>query len=373
MNYISLFSSGGVGCYGFKMSGYDCIATVELIQRRLDIQRFNNKCSNDGGYICGDMKDDTIKKKIIDVIGNTEIDVLIATPPCQGMSIANRQKGDELERNSLVVESIKMIKTIKPKIFVLENVPAFLTSICTDIDGVDKTIQSTLELNLTDYNKAYNVINFLDYGANSSRKRTLVIGVRNDIDIYPYDLMPNKQKPKTLRDVIGHLKPLEMMGMIDRDDIYHNYKSFPKEKLRWIENLKEGESALFNKEDDRRPHKIVDGEKVFYKTSFQSKYRRQVWDDVAKCITTRNDILSSQNTIHPHDNRVFSIRECMLLMNIPIDFKWSDKSLEELNSMADDDKMSFLKKNEMNIRQCIGEGVPTIIFKQIADKIKERL
>jgi DNA (cytosine-5)-methyltransferase 1 len=38
------------------------------------------------------------------------------------------------------------------------------------------------------------------------------------------------------------------------------------------------------------------------------KYKRQYWNKVAPCIHTRNDILSSQNTVHPVDDRVFSIR-----------------------------------------------------------------
>ena len=39
--YISLFSSAGVGCYGFKENGFECIATSELIKSRIDIQKFN--------------------------------------------------------------------------------------------------------------------------------------------------------------------------------------------------------------------------------------------------------------------------------------------------------------------------------------------
>ena len=46
LTYISLFSSAGVGCYGFKLAGFECIATNELIPRRLEIQKFNNKFSN---------------------------------------------------------------------------------------------------------------------------------------------------------------------------------------------------------------------------------------------------------------------------------------------------------------------------------------
>ena len=41
--YISLFSSAGVGCYGFKMENFECIATNELLENRLEIQKNNNK------------------------------------------------------------------------------------------------------------------------------------------------------------------------------------------------------------------------------------------------------------------------------------------------------------------------------------------
>ena len=63
--YISLFSSAGVGCYGFKEMGFYCIATVELLERRLKIQKFNQKCFYDSGYICGDMTIQETKDKVL--------------------------------------------------------------------------------------------------------------------------------------------------------------------------------------------------------------------------------------------------------------------------------------------------------------------
>ena len=116
--YISLFSSAGVGCYGFKLEGFECVATNELIRRRLDIQRYNNKCKYESGYICGDITSPETKEQLFSEISLWEkkekmkrIDVVIATPPCQGMSVANHKKtSTEIVRNSLVVESIKIIK-----------------------------------------------------------------------------------------------------------------------------------------------------------------------------------------------------------------------------------------------------------------------
>jgi len=60
-------------------------------------------------------------------------------------------------------------------------------------------------------------------------------------------------------------------------------------------------------------------------------------------------------------------------MNIPEDFKWSNDELVELNRLDENQKEKYLKKHEMNIRQSIGEAVPTIIMNQIAIKIKESI
>ena len=61
------------------------------------------------------------------------------------------------------------------------------------------------------------------------------------------------------------------------------------------------------------------------------------------------------------------------LMNIPNNFKWSELSEEELNNLPLEEKQQFLKENEANIRECIGEAVPTIIMQKIAKNIKEVL
>ena len=56
LTYISLFSSAGVGCYGFKEAGFECIATNEILEKRLNIQKINHKCKYESGYILGDIK-----------------------------------------------------------------------------------------------------------------------------------------------------------------------------------------------------------------------------------------------------------------------------------------------------------------------------
>ncbi len=376
--YVSLFSSAGVGCYGFDLEGFDCIVTSELIERRIKIQKYNNVCSLENGYILGDITDPEINKRITSQISawketynESEVEVLIATPPCQGISVANHKKNNELKRNSLVVESLRIIRQINPKFFVIENVRGFLGTPCTDVNGTNKTIKEAITNNLAGhYNIAHRVMNFKDYGNNSSRTRTVIIGIRKDMqELSPYDLFPKEKNAPTLRELIGDFPRLKNMGEINPDDIYHSFRPYDKRMLNWIINTKEGQSAFDNEKPENRPHKIVDGDIIENQNKNGDKYTRCFWDRVAPCVHTRNDILASQSTIHPEDPRVFSIRELMAFMGIPNSFKWSRLDTDTLNSLSDEDKKEFLKKNEINIRQCLGEAVPTPIFQEIARNI----
>jgi DNA (cytosine-5)-methyltransferase 1 len=379
LTYISLFSSAGVGCYGFKLNGFECIATNELLTKRLKIQAYNSKCKYETGYIGGDISKSNVKEKLFselkfwqDKYKIKEPDVIIATPPCQGMSVANHKKNNEKSRNSLVIESIKVTQEILPKFFIYENVRAFLNTICTDIDGVDKPIKEAIKYNLGgQYNILSKIVNFKEYGSNSSRTRTLVIGIRKDIqDISPFDIFPKKQNAKSLRQLIGDLPALEEMGEIS-EDIFHAYREFDQRMLPWIENLEEGQSAFEQTDELRIPHRIIDGKLVVNKSKNGDKYARWYWDKEGPCVHTRNDILSSQNTVHPKDNRVFSIRELMRMMSIPESFEWSNIKTQDLNKRTDLEKKLFLKKEELNIRHCLGEAVPTGVFKSIASNIKD--
>lgn len=380
LTYISLFSCAGVGCFGFKKAGFECIATNELIERRLNVQKYNHKCKFDSGYICDDITIEDTKKRIFDEIkrwekiGNDKVDVLIATPPCQGMSIANHKKtANEIIRNSLVLESVQLVKKIKPRFFIFENVAAFMKTGCTMADGRVKAIGDAIFEELSgNYIIASRVLNFKNYGSNSSRTRTVVIGVNKELSehISPVELYPNFVVEKTLKNIIGDMPKLEW-GEISPTDFYHSFRIYPEKMRYWIHDLKEGESAFDNEEEIKRPHKIVDGRIVPNKQKNGDKYTRQYWDKVAPCIHTRNDQLASQNTVHPEEDRVFSIRELMKIMTIPNDFKWIDFSLDELNALTEKSKKELLKKEEMKIRQSIGEAVPTNVFYNIANNIKK--
>lgn len=373
--YVSLFSSAGVGCFGFKQNGYECIATCELLNERLNVQRANNKCRLESGYICGDITKDETKNRLFEEIQRwhdqyniQDVDVVFATPPCQGMSTANCKKSDQEQvRNSLVVEAIRVIRDVNPKVFIFENVRSFMKTTCTDITGVDMPIKDSIYSNLSEkYYIYYKVLNFKDYGVPSSRPRTIVVGTRRDLrNVSPLNIFPCKEREITLRDSIGHLNPL---GYAQRDalDPFHFARIYDAYMEEWIAPLHEGQSA-FENPDGLKPYKLdKDGNRVTLKgAEMGNKFRRLRWDSPCSCIATRNDQLASNDTIHPRDNRVLSIRELMILMTIPQNFKWSFED----EHLTPEGAEEYLSVHELNIRRCIGEAVPTHIIETLSRNV----
>ncbi len=292
LTYISLFSGAGVGCYGLLEEGFECVATNEILENRLNIQRINRKCKFDESYISGDIKKPETKEKILKQIGfyskkfgNDRVDLVVATPPCQGMSVANhKKKNDEIKRNSLVVESIDLIKQIKPRFFILENVPSFYKTGCIDKNDNLLEIGSMIEQNLSgDYMLYDEVINFKNFGANSSRTRTLVIGVCKEFKDFTsaLEFFPDFKQEKTLKEVISSLKPLSW-GEYDSTDFYHSFRTYPKHMQEWIKDLKEGQSAFENTELNKKPHRMVGNKIVLNVSKNGDKYKRQKYHSVAQ-------------------------------------------------------------------------------------------
>ncbi len=292
LTYVSLFSGAGVGCYGLLEEGFECVATNEILEKRLNIQRINRKCKLDESYISGDIKKPETKEKILKQIGfyskkfgNDRVDLVVATPPCQGMSVANhKKKNDEIKRNSLVIESVDLIKQIKPRFFILENVPSFYKTGCIDKNDNLLEIGSMIEQNLSgDYMLYDEVINFKNFGANSSRTRTLVIGVCKEFKdfISALEFFPDFKQEKTLKEVIGSLKPLTW-GEYDSADFYHSFRTYPKHMQEWIKDLKEGQSAFENTELNKKPHRMVGNKIVLNVSKNGDKYKRQKYHSVAQ-------------------------------------------------------------------------------------------
>ena len=365
VTYASMFSCAGVGDYGFHQAGLRCLATQELESKRMYFQRLNSLCDNADGYVTGDITDAAVYAQF--VAQARGVDMLMATPPCQGMSVVNRRRGDERARNSLVTRAISAVVDVAPTAFIFENVPAFLRTTCTGLDGTNRAIGEEIDRVLgSRYIIASATVNLNRHGSPSSRTRSITIGTRRDTGIDPAALAPPRTSTPTLRDVIGHLPRLTEMGEVS-EDVLHGFRPYDERMRPWIAGLAEGESAFDNTDPRLRPHRVIDCVVVPNKKGAADKYKRLVWDKPAPCIHTRNDTLSSQNTIHPADDRVLSIREVMVLMGLDDGYRWFPAD------MSRDEIIAALPRRASLIRTCLGEAVPASVTQAIGKNLAREL
>lgn len=150
MNYnaLSLFSSAGVAETYFEKHGIHVKVAAELLPERASFYRHLYPKTK---MMQGDITDDTFFRSVLSAAKKDKCDFLIATPPCQGMSTAGKQKKDD-PRNRLIIYVVQAIKILNPKFVIIENVPEILLT-KIEIDGkwikIDEYLKNTLGENYT--------------------------------------------------------------------------------------------------------------------------------------------------------------------------------------------------------------------------------
>lgn len=124
MNVLSLFANIGVAEAYLKEIGVNVVIANELIERRAILY---SKIYPETHMICGDITNKEIFEKIVNESLDKGVNVIMATPPCQGMSTVGQKLVDD-ERNRLVCQVIDAIKAIEPKYALIENVPMFFNT-----------------------------------------------------------------------------------------------------------------------------------------------------------------------------------------------------------------------------------------------------
>jgi DNA (cytosine-5)-methyltransferase 1 len=343
MKGCSLFSGAGIAEAFLGELGVKIVVANELKEARANLYSALYK---DTKMVCGDIRDKNVFKRILDE--SEDIDFLMATPPCQGLSIAGKNRSfNEMtldERNHLIKKVIEFIQIKKPKYVLIENVPSIL-KLFLPHKGKLISIQELLtKLFENEYHVEASILDASDYGVPQTRKRAI-------IKLYKKGLKwdwPSKEKKVTVRGSIGHLPTLEPG---EKSNIpWHFARKHTKEHILWMKNTPTGKSAF---ENEHYFPKKNDGEKI---RGYLSTYRRIKWDEPAPTITIRNDTISSQRNVHPGrkrkdgtytDARVLTPLELMLLSSLP----------ENWNVPED--------TPELLLRQCIGEGVPPLMIKKL--------
>ena len=301
----------------------------------------------------GDITDDKVKNNIIQEAREKGINMIIGGPPCQGFSNKGKKLGLEDPRNFLFREYLSFVKELQPEVFVIENVKALLS---TSNGWFKKQILSAIEQ--LGYFVDYGVLNAEEYGVPQSRERAIFICCKKQKITLP---SPTRDIPVTVREAISDLAyhesgegaPVELY----REQPQSGYQSMMREGSENLHN----HVASKHKQVAIDKLKMIPPEKgkeclppeLLGNQKFKTTWGRLKWDEPSPTIDTRFDAASNGTNNHPFLNRAITPREAARIQSF-------------------DDRFIFYG-SKIRIRKQIGNAVPPLMAKAIADKIDKEL
>lgn len=343
MNAIDLFCGCGGLSYGFECSGVNILLGIDNDEMALKVFERNHQNAKS---ICGDITEinySDIKK----VIGNQKIDLIIGGPPCQGMSLSGPRKFDD-PRNKLYLSYIRLVEEIKPKAFVIENVPGLVSLFKGQIK---ENILS--RLTALGYKVNYRILCAADYGVPQNRKRVVFVGLRDEF--FDFDSIIKKDIV-TCEMALSDLPPLiDVLGEDPNEyelASQNHYQKLMRERSNVVRNHvaaahSEKVKSIIALVPDGGNYKDLPAE--FKGTrNFHVAWTRFRSDKPAPTIDTGH-----RHHFHYKYNRVPTVRECARLQSFPDDF-------------------IFMGNKTQQFRQ-VGNAVPPLMAQAIAEALISHL
>ena len=352
MKALSLFSSIGIGEFFLKKLGIDVVIADEIVPSRAKAHQFFYP---DCDMILDDITDEDIQRLIVRKAKEKKINLIIATP-CQGLSTAGKNKSEESlyrdPRNYLILSALNIVSEVRPDYFIIENVPRFKKMKYTDGEDLLSLFDLLKKKYNDDYEIACDVFNAADYGVPQTRFRVVYRMWKKGLQ---WKMPQKKEEIVCVQDAIGNLPSLEP-GQ-DSGIKNHVARPHPKNHVECMRYTPTGKSAFENTE--HYPKK-KDGTRI---SGYPNSYKRIRWDKPAPTVTMRNEIISSQENVHPgreledgkwSDARVLTLRELLIISSLPPD-------LDKPDNLTD-----------TAFRQLIGEGIPPKLMEAIMKGIENR-
>ena len=269
---ISLFSSSGIGDLGLLHNNIETVIACELLHERIKLYQHNypdTKC------FCGDIWD--LTNEIIKYYSARYSEspfVILATPPCQGMSsngmgklLSDYRKGMRPkfdERNRLIIPTLKIIKELKPQWIIFENVANMKNTAMLNENGDLVNIIEYIRGELIDnYVGTATIIDCADYGVPQHRKRLLTVFSRSANGKQHFDkfktFVPDathseeesliSKKWISVREAISGFPSIDSTAGNNMATDFHPLHRVPlldEKKVLWVENTPEGCTAFNN-------------------------------------------------------------------------------------------------------------------------------
>ncbi len=213
-NFVDLFAGCGGMSEGFIMNGFNLLAVNEVDKNIMLTNKFNHsKHTDESHFILGDVTQEETKQQIIDACEGHQVDVVIGGPPCQGFSYAGWRDPND-KRNQLFRDFVKLVKRIRPRFFVMENVLGILTM--RKGEAIKEIIEAFEEIGY--HVNAPLKLNAANFGVPQKRKRVIIIGsldpnisITQPLPLFEEDSLIAPSFV-TVRDAIGNLPHIEDGG-----------------------------------------------------------------------------------------------------------------------------------------------------------------
>lgn len=371
LKMIDLFCGAGGLSLGFTQEGFISRVANDIQDCCVDTYAHNHPETPRKYIILGDIKE--VVDNIETLVEGEQIDIVVGGPPCQGFSMANRQRLIDDPRNHLYRDYVEVVKRVQPKFFVMENVKGMLgvaEQVCEDFNSIG-------------YSVAYKVLNAKDFGVPQNRERLIYIGNRLDIDneeIMSKIVESSKEYNKTvLKDALFALRELKASRIKNSTELgtaesgYKIEKNAIVETNDYIELINQGRKvqlvlnhkARYNNDRDIEIFsRLYQGDKsddpkiadiMPYKRRndiFKDKYYKLINDKVCKTITAHMKF-DCNMYIHPTQARGLTPREAARVQSYPDDY--------------------FFRGSYTKTYMQIGNSVPPLLGRAIAKIIKQYL
>lgn len=213
-NFVDLFAGCGGLSEGFIMNGFNLVAANEVDKNIMLTNEHNHsKYTPSSNFILGDIAMEDVQQRLFDVCDGTSIDLVVGGPPCQGFSYAGWRNPED-KRNQLFKDFVAVVCRLKPKFFVMENVPGILTM--RQGNAIKEIIEAFREVGY--YVGTPLKLNAEEYGVPQKRKRVFIIGCTDPLVVLDKptplfsDVDASLPNCMTVKDAIGNLPPLEDGG-----------------------------------------------------------------------------------------------------------------------------------------------------------------
>ena len=301
---IDLFSGCGGLTTGLRKAGFDVIGGVELDRNAADVYQLNHPNVHLWNEDISGLTAYRIISQLDLRVG--DLDLLAGCPPCQGFSRVTTLNGGYTvtdERNELIFQFSRLVKELKPKTVMLENVPGLV--------GDRRITKFAKQLDKLGYSVNFKVLDVAEYAVPQRRRRLILLaGKYGDVAF-----ANTARVRRNVMNAIGSLPPAGKSG----DEIH----DLPENRSQGIKKLiarvpKDGGSRTDLPEKYRLEcHKRCDG--------FKDVYGRMSWEDVAPTLTTGCFNPSKGRFLHPEEDRAITMREAAMLQTFPRSYKFPAK------------------------------------------------